>query len=48
MLTPMQAYSNDGYGQPSPVFSHDAKSHDTIGGHTEKGLKVLVIFAKLR
>jgi hypothetical protein len=40
----MEANSGDEYSLASPVFSHDANGHDTIDGHTEKGLEVLVIF----
>ena len=43
-VTPMETYSGDDYGLASPVFSHDAKGHDPIDGHTEKGLEVFVIF----
>ncbi len=40
----MEAPSGDEYSLASPVFPHDAKGHDTIEGHTGKGLEVLVIF----
>jgi len=43
-VTHMEAYSGDEYGLASPVFSHGAKGHKPVDGHTEKGLEVFVIF----
>jgi hypothetical protein len=40
----MEAYSWDDYGFVSPVFSHDAKGHDPVDGHSEKRLEACVIF----
>ena len=40
----METNSGDEYGLASPVFSHEAKGHDPIDGHTEKRLEVFVIF----
>lgn len=44
VVTRMEAQSGDEYRLASPVFSHDAKGHDTIEGLTETALEVLVIF----
>jgi hypothetical protein len=40
----MEALSGEEFGLASPVFSHDATGYDTINGHAETGLEVIVIF----